>query len=60
MRVLVTTNVWLPLWLYLFPVFELKDEESFQAGRQIFMHTYISDLKALNKVCNTNVFISLL
>jgi hypothetical protein len=38
--------------MYLFPLFEMKDEEGFQAGRHIFMHTYISDLKAFNKVCN--------
>jgi len=42
--------------MYLFPLFELKDEEIFQAGRHIFMHTYISDRKAFNKVCNICIY----
>jgi len=33
----------------------MKDEESYQAGRHVFMHTYLSDLKAL-KFVNTYVF----
>jgi hypothetical protein len=42
MKVYLTTIVW-PVWQYLLPLFQLKDEEIFDAGRHILKHTYNFD-----------------